>query len=96
MNNLAEQQDFEEETVAEAIESAKDSTDQDDDGFEIEVVDDLPPEASKGRPRQAKDAKVDSSLSDDDDEIKSYSESVQKAHQKVDLGAFHEERAPAY
>lgn len=81
MSNLAEEQDFEDETVAEALAKAKGSSD-DDDGFEIEVVDDLPPE-HQNRPRQAKDAKVDSSLSDDDDEIKSYSESVQKRIKKI-------------
>ena len=48
MNNLAEEQEFKEETVAEAIESAKQTTDQDD-GFEIEVVDDTP-EEDQGTP----------------------------------------------
>jgi hypothetical protein len=85
MNNLAEEQDFEDETVAEAIEKATGSpiaTEDGDDGFEIEIVDDLPPE-HQNRPRQAKDAKVDDSLSEDDDEIKSYSESVQKRIKKM-------------
>jgi len=85
MNNLAEEQEFEEETVAEALEKAQGKqldTGDDDDGFEIEVVDDLPPE-HQNRPRQAKDAKVDDSLSDDDDEIKSYSESGQKRIKKM-------------
>jgi hypothetical protein len=81
MSNLAEEQDFEDETVAEAIEKAKESK-KDESDFEIEVVDDLPPE-HQNRPRQAKDAKVDSSLSDDDDEIKSYSEGVQKRIKKI-------------
>ncbi|MEK9768138.1 MAG: hypothetical protein VW683_04365 [Betaproteobacteria bacterium] len=81
MSNLAEEQDFEDETVAEAIEKAKGSK-KDESDFEIEVIDDLPPE-HQNRPRQAKDAKVDSSLSDDDDEIKSYSESVQKRIKKI-------------
>ena len=46
MNQVAEQQtEFEEETVAEAIESAKAETEQEDDGFEIEVVDDTPEES---------------------------------------------------
>ena len=84
MNNLAEEQEFKEETVAEAIESAKQTTDQDDsdDGFEIEVVDDLPPE-HQNRPRQAKDADIDESVDDNDEEIKSYSESVQKRIKKL-------------
>jgi hypothetical protein len=81
MSNLAEEQDFEDETVAEAIEKAKGSK-EDESDFEIEVVDDLPPE-HQNRPRQAKDAKVDSSLSDDDDEVKSYSEGVQKRIKKI-------------
>ena len=43
MNNAAEQEvEFEEETVAEAVESSKGKPDQEDDGFEIEVVDDTP------------------------------------------------------
>ena len=84
MNNLAEEQEFKEETVAEAIDSAKQTTNQDDgdDGFEIEVVDDLPPE-HQNRPRQAKDADVDESVEDNDDEIKSYSEGVQKRIKKL-------------
>jgi len=84
MNNLAEEQEFKEETVAEAIDSAKQTTNQDDgdDGFEIEVVDDLPPE-HQNRPRQAKDADVDESVEDNDEEIKSYSEGVQKRIKKL-------------
>jgi hypothetical protein len=47
MNNLAEEQEFEDETVAEALEKAHGKqldTDDSDDGFEIEVVDDTPEE----------------------------------------------------
>ena len=45
MNNLAEEQEFEDETVAEALEKAQGkeiATEDNDDGFEIEVVDDTP------------------------------------------------------
>ena len=83
MNNLAEEQQFEDETVAEALEKAHGKeidTADNDDGFEIEVVDDLP-EEHQGRPRAAKDAEV--SESNDEDEIKSYSESVQKRIKKI-------------
>jgi len=82
MSNLAEEQEFEDETVAEALAKARQDQDDDDSDFEIEVVDDLPPE-HQNRPRESKDAKVDTSISDDDDEIKSYSESVQKRIKKI-------------
>ena len=48
MNQVAEQQtEFEEETVAEAIKASKGKSDQEDNGFEVEVVDDTP-EQDKG------------------------------------------------
>jgi len=88
MNQVAEQQtEFEEETVAEAIESAKPETEQEDDGFEIEVVDDTP-EQDKGKPRRAENAEPQVPS---DDEVEKYSEGVQKRIKQLKF-EFHEER----
>ena len=88
MNQVAEQQtEFEEETVAEAIESAKPKTEQEDDGFEIEVVDDTP-EEDKGKPRRAENAEPQVPS---DDEVEKYSEGVQKRIKQLKF-EFHEER----
>ena len=89
MNQVAEQQtEFEEETVAEAIESAKAETEQEeDDGFEIEVVDDTP-EEDKGKPRRAENAEPQVPS---DDEVEKYSEGVQKRIKQLKF-EFHEER----
>jgi len=88
MNQVAEQQtEFEEETVAEAIESAKPETEQEDDGFEIEVVDDTP-EEDKGKPRRAENAEPQVPS---DDEVEKYSEGVQKRIKQLKF-EFHEER----
>ena len=88
MNNAVGQEvEFEEETVAEAIESAKAETEQEDDGFEIEVVDDTP-EEDKGKPRRAEDAEPQVPS---DDEVEKYSEGVQKRIKQLKF-EFHEER----
>ena len=87
MNQVAEQQtEFEEETVAEAIESATVDSEEDD-GFEIEVVDDTP-EEDKGKPRRAEDAEPQVPS---DDEVEKYSEGVQKRIKQLKF-EFHEER----
>jgi len=88
MNQVAEQQtDFEEETVAEAIEPAKTETEKEDDGFEIEVVDDTP-EEDKGKPRRAENAEPQVPS---DDEVEKYSDGVQKRIKQLKF-EFHEER----
>lgn len=90
MSNLAEEPEFKEETVAEAIASAKGNVQADsgdDDGFEIEIVDDTP-EADQGKPRRSEDAKPNIP---EDDEIASYSEGVQKRIKQLKY-EFHEER----
>jgi hypothetical protein len=87
MSNLAEE--FEEETVAEAIKSAQGdvSVDSDDDGFEIEIVDDTPQE-DQGKPRRAENAEPNIPS---DDEVEKYSEGVQKRIKQLKF-EFHEER----
>jgi len=88
MNQVAEQQtEFGDETVAEAIESAKPETEQEDDSFEIEVVDDTP-EQDKGKPRRAENAEPQVPS---DDEVEKYSEGVQKRIKQLKF-EFHEER----
>ncbi|MFZ9129674.1 MAG: hypothetical protein ACO20O_11355 [Pseudomonadales bacterium] len=91
MNQAAQETDFdfEDETVAEAIQSAKVQSNQneDDDGFEIEVVDDTP-EPDRGKPRRAEDAEPQVP---EDDEIQSYSEGVQKRIKQLKF-EYHEER----
>ena len=88
MNQVAEQQvEFEEETVAEAIESAEAETETEDDGFEIEVVDDTP-EEDRGKPRRAEG--VEPKIPNDE-EIENYNENVQKRIKQLKY-EFHEER----
>lgn len=60
------------------------------DDFEIEVVDDLP-EEHRGKPRTAEDAELASSP-DDDDELKSYSDNVQKRIKRMTWEKKEEER----
>lgn len=81
--------EFEDETVAEALQSAKVQSNEsdDDDGFEIEVVDDTP-EPDKGKPRRAEDAEPQLP---EDEEIQSYSEGVQKRIKQLKF-EYHEER----
>jgi hypothetical protein len=80
--------EFEDETVAESLQSAKVQSNQnDDDDFEIEVVDDTP-ELDRGKPRRAEDA--DPQLPEDE-EIQSYSEGVQKRIKQLKF-EYHEER----
>ena len=89
MNQTAEQTEFVEETVAEAIESAKGKPNQGDGDFEIEVIDDTP-EADRGRPRRSEDSESDIP---DDDEISKYSEGVQKRIKKLSFLNNEERRA---
>ena len=72
MNNLAEEQEFEtkEETVAEAIEATKETPNQDDDGFEIEVVDDTP--------AKTEDKPSNTESPESQDEVDKYTAGVQK------------------
>jgi hypothetical protein len=72
MNNLAEEQEFEtkEETVAEAIEATKETPNQDDDGFEIEVVDDTSAK-TEDKPNNTENP-------ESQDEVDKYTAGVQK------------------
>ena len=90
MNQLAEQEDFGEETVSEALANAQVKDSDSDDGFEIEVVDDLP-EEHQGRPRTPEGVDLDSSEVDDG-ELKSYSEGVQKRIKRMTWEKKEEER----
>ena len=87
MSNLAEEQEFEDETVAEALAKAQQEQDDDDSDFEIEVVDDTP-EEDRDKPRRAEGAEPNVP---DDDEVKSYSEGVQKRIKQLKF-EYHEER----
>jgi len=84
MSNAAEQE-FEDETVAEAL--AKHDSNDDDSGFDIEIVDDTP-EEDRGKPRRAEGAEPNIP---EEDEIQSYSEGVQKRIKQLKF-EYHEER----
>jgi hypothetical protein len=87
MNQLAEQTEFGDETVAEALANAQSEESDSDGGFEIEVVDDTP-EPDKGKPRRAENAQPNVP---DDDEVEKYSEGVQKRIKQLKF-EYHEER----
>lgn len=87
MSNLAEEQEFEDETVAEALAKAQREKGDDDSDFEIEVVDDTP-EEDRDKPRRAEGAEPNVP---DEDEVKSYSEGVQKRIKQLKF-EYHEER----
>ena len=88
MSNLAEEQEFKEETVAEAIESAQADAqvEESDDNFEIEVVDDTP-EKEKPRLEEDREPEVPS-----EEEIETYSAGVQKRLNKLKFEAREQER----
>ena len=87
MSNLAEEQEFEDETVAQALAKAQQEKGDDDSDFEIEVVDDTP-EEDRDKPRRAEGAEPNVP---DEDEVKSYSEGVQKRIKQLKF-EYHEER----
>lgn len=93
MSNVAEEQEFKEETVSEAVISAQQDVvnespeTQDVDSFSVEVVDDTP-EQDQGKPRRAEDAEPQIPS---DDEVEKYSDGVQKRIKQLKF-EFHEER----
>ena len=87
MNQLAEQTEFQDETVAEALANSQPEESDSDDGFEIEVIDDTP-EEDRGKPRRAESAQPNVP---DDDEVEKYSEGVQKRIKQLKF-EYHEER----
>ena len=85
MNQLAEQTEFGDETVAEALANASNTEPDNDDGFEIEIIDDTP---AKTEDESSKDENSESG-----DEVEKYSVGVQKRIDKLTKQYREEERA---
>ena len=86
MNNRAQQEEYEDD-FTEDQNVQEDQVDQENDGFEIEVVDDTP-EQDRGKPRRAEGSEPQIP---DDEEIENYNENVQKRIKQLKY-EFHEER----
>jgi len=85
MNQLTEQTEFGDETVAEALASASNIEPDNDDSFEIEIVDDTPLETE--------DESTKAENSESGDEVEKYSVGVQKRIDKLTRQYREEERA---
>ena len=85
MNQLTEQTEFDDETVAEALANSSNTEPDNDDGFEIEIIDDTP---AKTEDESSKDENSESG-----DEVEKYSVGVQKRIDKLTKQYREEERA---